>query len=83
MTVSPESSVDVNPPRVGPYLIDSKLGAGGMGTVYLAHHEQTAQQVAVKVLAPSLAREEGLVVRFMREIDALQEAQELARRRVV
>jgi len=43
-----------------------------MGTVYLARHEQTGQQVAIKVLAPSLAREEGLVARFMREIDALQ-----------
>jgi serine/threonine-protein kinase len=43
-----------------------------MGTVYLARHEQTGQQAAIKVLAPSLAREEGLVARFMREIDALQ-----------
>ena len=43
-----------------------------MGTVYLARHEQTGQEVAVKVLAPSLAREAGLVARFMREIDALQ-----------
>jgi|HubBroStandDraft_6_1064221.scaffolds.fasta_scaffold06470_6 hypothetical protein len=43
-----------------------------MGTVYLAHHEQTGNQAAVKVLAPSLAREEGLVARFMREIDSLQ-----------
>jgi serine/threonine protein kinase len=43
-----------------------------MGTVYLARHEQTGQQAAIKVLAPSLAREEGLVARFMREIDSLK-----------
>lgn len=43
-----------------------------MGTVYLARHEQTGKQAAIKVLAPSLAREEGLVARFMREIDALE-----------
>lgn len=43
-----------------------------MGTVYLGRHEQTGLQAAVKVLAPSLAREEGLVARFMREIDSLQ-----------
>jgi hypothetical protein len=43
-----------------------------MGTVYLASHEQTGRIVALKLLSPSLAREEGLVARFMREIDALQ-----------
>jgi serine/threonine protein kinase len=43
-----------------------------MGTVYLAHHEETGDQAAVKVLAPSLSREEGLVARFVREIDALR-----------
>jgi serine/threonine-protein kinase len=53
-------------------LIERKLGSGGMGTVYLASHEQTGRIVALKLLSPSLAREEGLVARFMREIDALQ-----------
>jgi serine/threonine-protein kinase len=43
-----------------------------MGTVYLASHEQTGRIVALKLLSPSLAREEGLVARFMREIDALK-----------
>ncbi len=72
MTASRQIPVEADPSRVGPYLIDRRLGAGGMGTVYLGHHEQTGNQVAVKVLAPSLAREEGLVARFMREIDSLQ-----------
>ncbi|HUE13612.1 MAG TPA: serine/threonine-protein kinase, partial [Planctomycetaceae bacterium] len=70
--MSRQIPIEADPPRVGPYLIDRRLGAGGMGTVYLARHEQTGQQAAIKVLAPSLAREEGLVARFMREIDALQ-----------
>jgi serine/threonine protein kinase len=72
LPVSHQIPVEADPPRVGPYLVDRRLGAGGMGTVYLAHHEQTGQQAAIKVLAPSLAREEGLVARFMREIDALK-----------
>ena len=72
MSVSRQIPVEADPPRVGPYLVDRRLGAGGMGTVYLTHHEQTGQQAAVKVLAPSLAREEGLVARFVREIDALR-----------
>ena len=62
----------MNPSCVGPYLIDRKIGAGGMGTVYLGRHNETGQEVAVKVLPPSLAREEGFVARFTREIKALK-----------
>jgi hypothetical protein len=70
--VTSPTPVGTDPVRIGPYLIERKLGAGGMGTVYLARHEQTGQIVALKLLSPSLAREEGLVARFMREIVALQ-----------
>ena len=62
----------MDPSCVGPYLIDRKIGAGGMGTVYLGRHKETGQEVAVKVLPPSLAREEGFVARFTREIEALK-----------
>jgi predicted Ser/Thr protein kinase len=72
LPVSPQVSLGTDPTRVGPYRIERKLGAGGMGTVYLARHEQTEKIVALKILAPSLAREAGLVARFMREIDSLQ-----------
>src|SRR5689334_2795277 len=61
----------MDPSQVGPYLIERKLGAVGMGTVYLARHKETGREVAVKVLPPSLAREEGFVARFTREIDGL------------
>lgn len=62
----------MNPIRIGPYLIDRRIGAGGMGNVYLARHEQTGQVVAVKELPASLAREGGFVHRFNREIEAMQ-----------
>ncbi len=58
--------------RIGPYIIDQKIGSGGMGTVYLAQHAETGQDVALKVLPPELAREEGFVVRFEREIESLR-----------
>lgn len=58
--------------RIGPYVIDHKIGSGGMGTVYLAQHAETGEDAAVKVLPPELAREEGFVARFEREIEALQ-----------
>ncbi|RLS81475.1 MAG: serine/threonine protein kinase, partial [Planctomycetota bacterium] len=62
----------MHPNRIGPYLIEKRIGSGGMANVYLARHEQTNQIVAVKELPASLAREEGFIHRFDREIEALQ-----------
>jgi predicted Ser/Thr protein kinase len=62
----------VHPDRIGPYRVESRLGAGGMGTVYLGIHDTTGDRAAVKVLPASLAREEGFVARFEREVQALQ-----------
>lgn len=62
----------MHPDRIGPYLIDKRIGAGGMGNVYLGKHEETGQVVAVKELPASLAREEGFVHRFNREIEAMR-----------
>src|SRR5438477_5670036 len=62
----------MDPERIGPYEIREKLGAGGMGSVYLGRQVETGQLVAVKVLTASLAREPGFVERFNREIDAMR-----------
>lgn len=63
----------MNPERLGPYRIERRIGAGGMGNVYLGVHETTGQQAAVKVLPASLAREDGFVERFSREIAVLRQ----------
>ncbi|QDT40484.1 Serine/threonine-protein kinase PrkC [Gimesia alba] len=60
------------PDRLGEYLIGKKIGAGGMGSVYLATNVHTDQVVAIKILPSSLAREAGFVERFHREIEALK-----------
>ena len=67
------SSVDSAPlpKQIGAYRIERKLGQGGMGTVYLGKHENTGKLAAIKVLPASMAREEGFVARFAREIDAM------------
>ena len=63
----------MHPDKVGPYLIDRKIGAGGMGNVYHGVHELTKQEAAIKVLPVAMAREDGFVQRFSREIDALRQ----------
>jgi len=60
------------PITIGPYEIQDELGAGGMGTVYLAIHGETSEPVAVKVLSATMAREPGLVERFRREVQSLK-----------
>jgi serine/threonine protein kinase/tetratricopeptide (TPR) repeat protein len=42
----------MNDRQVGPYRIATIIGEGGMGSVYLAHHVETGERVALKVLAP-------------------------------
>jgi serine/threonine-protein kinase len=54
----------------GRYLIQKKLGEGGMGAVYLATHTVLEKQVALKVLHGEFARKPELVERFMQEAKA-------------
>jgi serine/threonine-protein kinase len=61
------------PDQIGPYVIEEKIGAGGMGTVYRGRHRETGQLAAVKVLPAALAREDGFVARFNREIEAMRQ----------
>lgn len=62
----------MTPTRLGPYNILEKIGSGGMGSVYLGRHAETGQMAAVKELTASLARQEGFVERFTREIDSMR-----------
>lgn len=52
------------------YRIIKKLGEGGMGAVYLAEHVFIEKKVALKVLAPELARRQDLAIRFLQEARA-------------
>src|SRR5262249_60082071 len=53
--------------KLGPYRIESVLGRGGMGTVYLATHARLERRVALKLIAPDLADDPDFRARFLRE----------------
>ncbi|MFJ2702100.1 protein kinase [Streptomyces sp. NPDC087428] len=73
----PESYVDgglkpltaFDPPRIGPYLLLGRLGAGGMGRVFLARSDN-GRTVAMKVVHEEHVSDERFRARFRREIEA-------------
>jgi two-component system LytT family response regulator len=52
---------------IGPYRIQSRLGEGGMGEVYLATDTRLDRNVALKILPPALAQDRDRMERFDRE----------------
>ncbi|NUS83115.1 MAG: protein kinase [Streptomyces sp.] len=58
-----------DPDRIGPYVLEGRLGAGGMGQVYLGR-SPGGRHVAVKVIRPEHARNPQFRRRFAREVEA-------------
>jgi serine/threonine protein kinase/tetratricopeptide (TPR) repeat protein len=57
--------------RLGRFEILRRLGAGGMGVVYLARDTRLKRQVAIKVLPHDVAHDQARLARFEREARAL------------
>src|SRR5215469_13214409 len=57
--------------KLGPYEIQSPLGAGGMGEVYRARDARLGRDVAIKVLPEHLCNDPSLKSRFEREARAI------------
>jgi Tol biopolymer transport system component len=53
--------------KLGPYEIQSPLGAGGMGEVYRARDTRLGRDVAIKVLPEALAKDADRLRRFEQE----------------
>jgi eukaryotic-like serine/threonine-protein kinase len=54
------------------YLIEKRIGGGGMGEVFLARHLPTNHPVAIKMMVPSIAASDRAKLRFQRELDVLK-----------
>ncbi|MGW1840101.1 serine/threonine-protein kinase [Streptomyces sp. NPDC002067] len=65
--ITPLTATD--PARIGPYLLLGRLGAGGMGRVYLAR-SAAGRTVAVKVVHEEHVADPQFRARFRREINA-------------
>lgn len=59
------------PRTIGGYQLLGRIGAGGMGTVYLAQRQGSATQVALKTINLELLNDDDLLRRFQREAEVL------------
>ena len=66
---APSASSDTLPARIGRYVIERKLGEGGMGVVYAARDDRLERTIALKTL-PALGNDDTAQQRLWREARA-------------
>jgi len=71
-----------DPKRLGGYKLIGRLGAGGMGVVYLGS-DGRGSNVAVKVIRSELARDASFRSRFRREVEAARRVEGAHTARVI
>ncbi len=75
--ILPDSAAETTFPVVHPgsllgdFLVQERIGAGGMGIVYRAHQVSLSRDVALKVLAPHISHSKTATERFRREARAV------------
>lgn len=56
--------------QLGQYRLKERIGAGGMGEVYLAEHQLLKRPCAIKLIHPHSQADPGALARFEREVRA-------------
>jgi len=59
--------------RIGPYTLVRRIGEGGMGVVYECARDGSPDAIALKLLRPELAQNDGYRRRFQHEVRAARE----------
>lgn len=57
--------------KLGQYILHRRLGAGGMGEVYLGEHTMLRRACAIKLIRPDQAGDPTTLSRFEREVQAM------------
>jgi serine/threonine-protein kinase len=58
---------------VGEYVVERKIGEGGMGMIFAASHPIIGKRVAIKVLNPAMAANPEVVQRFIQEAKSVNQ----------
>src|SRR5437867_10691874 len=66
-----ESVVETRTPEVPGYTVGERVGAGGFGEVFAAHHDVIGRDVAIKVLYSKYSADPDAVARFVAEARAV------------
>ncbi len=64
----PAPEISVGATFAGRYQVTEELGKGGMGRVYKAFDSEIKEHVALKILNPEIASDEGVIERFRNEL---------------
>ena len=56
--------------QLGQYRLRTRIGAGGMGEVYLAEHQMLKRPCVIKLIRPDKAGDPKVLARFQREVQA-------------
>jgi serine/threonine protein kinase len=64
---NPEGDPLIGTVLAGRYLVERRIGEGGMGLVYAGMHRDIGKRVAIKVLRDELSRRPEVVARFRQE----------------
>jgi tRNA A-37 threonylcarbamoyl transferase component Bud32 len=67
-TISRLRSQVIEARRLGQYRLGERIGAGGMGEVFLAEHELLKRPCAVKLIRPEVVLQLATIDRFEREV---------------